>query len=226
MLDDNGGLAPGRDDVRVATNLFADPLYEPIDERGVAVDDSRLNGLNRRLTDRIARSDELDTPNLGSRLVQRSGCRFDAGTDGAAEVLPLGGDGIHRDGGSKIDDDGRLAGKHVAGGHRVGYAVGADLTRVVHLDCDAGPRSRLDHYRRKTEVPLGHLTKLLSQGRHYRADRHPGDLAREREAGEIEELTGDESELVRGSVRRRRHSPFMRQCVASKDAEMRLRVTY
>ena len=129
----------------------------------------------------MAGSDELDTSNLCGRLIEGPCRRLETRGDGAAEVLTFGGDSINGYGGSKIDDDGRLPGKHVVRGYRIRDAVGADLARVVDLDRDPSLGSGLDNHRRKAKVPLGHLANLLRQRRHHRANRNPSDLARERE---------------------------------------------
>ena len=105
--DDRGQPAGGDD--RGLADLVDHAVGDAVDLGGEAVERAGLDRLDGVLADDVAGLDQLDLAQRGGPGEEGVEADVDAGEDGAAEVLALGGDGVERGGGAEVDDDRRPA---------------------------------------------------------------------------------------------------------------------
>src|SRR5713101_6558936 len=140
----------------------------------------------------------------------------------AEEVAPLA-DGVERRGGAEVDHDGRRPDES-DGGDGVDDPVGADLPGVVGLHGQARADAGLDDDGFEVEVAGHHLSQGGGLRRDDAADHHTGDLPRERQADQGQELLEDQAKLIRRAAGLRRGPPLRDQALPAEDADVRLGV--
>src|SRR5689334_6673121 len=86
--------AAGGDDASVPAELFLESCHHALDEADVAIEGAGLDGAHGVLAYCSLRPLQLDAVELGGVLEQSLGRDADAGRDGAAQVVALGGHGI------------------------------------------------------------------------------------------------------------------------------------
>ena len=189
--------------------LGTDSLDQAVDQRGVAVDDARLDRVHRRPPDDLRRPRELDARQLGRARDERVERDADARDDHAAGVLALRRDDVEGGRRAEVDHD-RRARHALGGGHRVRDAIRADLLRVVVQDRDAGAHARTHDQRGLPEEPLAQLLDALVHGRHDAAEDDAAH-GRSRHAPVGEEASQHDHPLVDGARRIGSQAPVHRQ---------------
>src|SRR5437763_4591799 len=143
LVDDERGETACRHDHRFGLELGGDPSYEAVDLPGEAVDDARLQRLDRRLPDDGARPDELNLEQSRGASRECVDGDLDSWGERTTEELAAFAHDVEVGRGAEVDDDRRPA-EDVMRGERVDDPVGTNLARVVVEDRDAGLDPRLD----------------------------------------------------------------------------------
>src|SRR5262249_25969744 len=94
---------------RVAAELRAHALHEPLDHADVAIEEARFHRANRRAPPHAGRLADADARQLRRALKKRVRRNLHAGTNCAPEVLALRGNRVERRRRAEVDDNHRPA---------------------------------------------------------------------------------------------------------------------
>jgi hypothetical protein len=155
--------------------------------------------------DHLARSDDVDTGELGRLPGERLRGEQDARRDHRAQVIALAGDGVERGRRAEVEDDGWPT-QTPKGGQGVGHPVRPDLTGLVGQDAHAGPNPWPDHERREPEVPPTRLDEGDGEPGDDRAEDRVVD-SRALHASPVEEGAEEQTVLVARPLEVRRQPP-------------------
>src|SRR6266446_6105966 len=219
---DEHGEAAGPDHLGAPAHLRPHPVDEPVHEAGEAVDRAGLDVGRRVTTDGLLGPDELDPVEAGRTVHERIDRRPETGCDRATDELAPRVHAVERRRGAEVDDNDRRPIQN-ARGDRVHIAVGADLTRRVHVERHPRVHSRLDDERRLAEVLLAHPLERLLDGWHDVRDGDAVDVAR-RDPARPQEGLDEHAVLVSGLLPPAREDPGHEEPVVIEDADLRVRV--
>src|SRR3990172_3838654 len=221
---DQGGQAPGGDDLGLPVHLGPDALDETVHEAGVAVDQPRLDIGHGVAPDGLFRLHELDAVETCGPREERLRRQGEPGGDGPPDELAAGVDAVEVRGRPEIHhDEGWAVERHRGDG--VAEAIGADLGRVVHAHGQFHVDPRLDAEGPDPEVLLAHpLERLLDR----RDDVGDGDRLDPPAVDPLARPEGldEDAVLVGGLLAAARQAPRDQEALAVEDAEARVRIPH
>ena len=149
---------------RLVAELRPDPVDDPVDLAGEAVDEPRPERGLGRLADRRLGRDEVDLDEPGGTLEQGVHRDLDSWRENAAYVFALRRDHVEVRRRPEVHDDARRP-VPLEGGDRVRDPVRADLARVVIPERNPSARPRTEDEQRHA-LPLRELLVRPHQRRH------------------------------------------------------------
>jgi hypothetical protein len=169
LFGDDLGQAACGDDFHVVAKFHPEAGDHAFDHADVTEEQTRLHGVDSVAANDRGRALNVDASEFGGVREECVGGQVDAGGDGAAEILTVGGDGVEGGGGAEINHAGGTAVQRV-NGDRVGDAIRTDGARVFVADSDAGFDARVHDQRFAFEIFAAGLRDAPRQRRDDRGE--------------------------------------------------------